>query len=89
MAFFHRRPTFPRHSHLIIKMSNDLMAKGALAEPLLTENQFSALILKAFVTTFMAPLTLRWSVLRTCRAEEKAAFSASGTRPKRDEALLA
>jgi Kef-type K+ transport system membrane component KefB len=59
---------------VIIRMSDDLLAKGVVSEPLLTEGQFSALILMAFITTLMAPLTLRWSVLRTCRPDEKAAF---------------
>jgi Kef-type K+ transport system membrane component KefB len=59
---------------VVIKLSNDLMASGAIKEPLLTEGQFSALILMAFVTTFLAPLTLRWAVMRTCRSDEQAAF---------------
>jgi Kef-type K+ transport system membrane component KefB len=28
----------------------------------------------AFITTLMAPFTLRWSILKTCRPDEKAAF---------------
>jgi Kef-type K+ transport system membrane component KefB len=59
---------------VVIKLSNDLMASGAIAEPLLTRDQFSALILMAFITTLMAPLTLKWSVVRACGADEKAAF---------------
>jgi Kef-type K+ transport system membrane component KefB len=59
---------------VVIKLSQELLAAGSIAEPLLTEVQFSALILMAFATTFLAPLTLRWSVLRTCLPDEKAAF---------------
>ena len=28
----------------------------------------------AFITTLMAPLTLKWSIGKSCLAEEKAAF---------------
>jgi Kef-type K+ transport system membrane component KefB len=59
---------------VVIRLSNDMMAGGAISEPLLTQGQFSALIFMAFVTTLMAPLTLRWSVLRTCLPDEKATF---------------
>lgn len=59
---------------VFLKLSSDLLASGAIAEPLLTEAQFSVLVLMAFATTLMAPLTLRWSVVRTCRADEKASF---------------
>jgi hypothetical protein len=33
-----------------------------ITEPLLTKDQFSALICMAFVTTIIAPLTLKWTV---------------------------
>jgi Kef-type K+ transport system membrane component KefB len=59
---------------VVLRLSDELMSSGAVAEPLLTGDQFSALILMAFITTLMAPITLRWSVLRTCRAEEAATF---------------
>ena len=59
---------------IVINLSNELLAANKIAEPLLTQNQFSALILMAFVTTLMAPLTLRWAVVRTCLPNEKAAF---------------
>ncbi|GAB4389292.1 MAG: cation:proton antiporter [Thermodesulfovibrionales bacterium] len=59
---------------VILKLSNNLMAEGVIPEPLLTETQFSALILMAFVTTLMSPLTLKWSAGRACRPDEKAAF---------------
>lgn len=59
---------------VILKLSDGLMSEGVVSEPLLTETQFSALILMAFVTTLMAPLTLKWSAVRACQPDEKAAF---------------
>lgn len=59
---------------VVIKLSSDLMAAGTISSPLLTENQFSALILMAFFTTMMAPLTLKWSVMRACSGNDKASF---------------
>jgi Kef-type K+ transport system membrane component KefB len=59
---------------VFLKLSNDLLASGTISEPLLTEAQFSVLVLMAFATTLMAPLTLKWSVVKTCGADEKAAF---------------
>ncbi len=49
---------------VVIKLSNDLLSSQSLTEPLLTQNQFSALILMAFITTLMAPVTLKWSVMK-------------------------
>jgi Kef-type K+ transport system membrane component KefB len=59
---------------VVIKLSDELMSSGTIAEPLLTAGQFSALILMAFITTMMAPLTLKWSAIRTCRSDEKSDF---------------
>jgi Kef-type K+ transport system membrane component KefB len=59
---------------VVIKLSNELIASGTIVEPLLTQDQFSALVLMAFVTTLMAPVTLKWSVARICRSDENAAF---------------
>lgn len=59
---------------VVIRLSNDLVAGGTISEPLLTEGQFAALIFMAFITTLMAPLTLRWAVLRTCLPDERATF---------------
>ena len=59
---------------VVIKLSNELMAAGTISEPLLTESQFSALIVMAFVTTLMAPVTLKWSVMKACGSDEKASF---------------
>ena len=59
---------------VVISLSNDLMTRGVLSEPLLTEDQFSALVLMAFITTLLAPLMLRWSVMKSCRGSEKEQF---------------
>ncbi|MEJ2691430.1 MAG: cation:proton antiporter, partial [Deltaproteobacteria bacterium] len=59
---------------VVIGLSDKLLASGHLNEPLLTTDQFTALILMAFVTTMMAPITLKLSIQRTCLPEEKAAF---------------
>jgi Kef-type K+ transport system membrane component KefB len=59
---------------VMIKLSNDLMAKGAISEPLLTNVQFSALVLMAFLTTMIAPITLKWSAMRACTPSEKVTF---------------
>ncbi len=51
------------------------MAAGTISDPLLTEMQFSALILMAFITTLMAPITLKWAAKKACRSgDETAAF---------------
>ena len=59
---------------VVIALSDNLLAQGVITEPLLTENQFSALVLMAFITTLLAPLMLRWSVMKTCSGNEKEQF---------------
>lgn len=59
---------------VVIGLSNDMLAQGILSEPLLTQNQISALVLMAFITTLMAPLMLKWSVMKTCSGSEKEQF---------------
>lgn len=59
---------------VVIKFSDALVADGTIHSPLLTQDQFSALVLMAFVTTLMAPITLRWMINRTCLPDEKADF---------------
>ena len=59
---------------VVINLSNDLMSRGIISAPLLTEDQFSALVLMAFITTLLAPLMLRWSVMKTCTDNEKEQF---------------
>ncbi len=59
---------------VVIALSDNLLVQGVITEPLLTENQFSALVLMAFITTLLAPLMLRWSVMKTCSGNEKEQF---------------
>ncbi|MDY6851532.1 MAG: cation:proton antiporter [Thermodesulfobacteriota bacterium] len=59
---------------VVIELSNELTASGAIIDPLLTQNQFSALVLLAFITTFFTALTLKWAVIRSCLPDEKADF---------------
>jgi len=59
---------------VVINLSNDLLGQGIISSPLLTEDQFSALVLMAFITTLLAPLMLRWSVMNTCTGNEKEQF---------------
>lgn len=59
---------------VVVKLSDELLAKGTITEPLLTPNQFSALVLMAFITTLLTPILLKWSVVRSCSAGEKESF---------------
>jgi len=59
---------------VVLKLSDKLMDAKIVSDPLLTEHQFSALVLMAFVTTLIAPISLKWSVTKTCLPVEKAAF---------------
>ncbi len=59
---------------VVLGLSNDLMLSSVISEPLLTQDQFSALILMAFVTTFIAPISLKWAVEKTCMPKEKEGF---------------
>ena len=59
---------------VFLNVSNDLIATGTITEPLITANQFSALVLMAFVTTLIAPISLKWSVMQACSAKDKAKF---------------
>ena len=59
---------------VVIKLSGELLERQAIQEPLLTGDQFSALILMAFITTVIAPLSLRWVVKGGCRRDEHAEF---------------
>jgi Kef-type K+ transport system membrane component KefB len=59
---------------VVIKLSEQLMASQTITEPLLTKDQFSALICMAFVTTIIAPLTLKWTVKKYCTYDENAQY---------------
>lgn len=59
---------------VVINLSNQLLAKGVISEPLLTPSQFSALVFMAFVTTVMTPVLLKWSVVRSCSSGDADSF---------------
>jgi len=59
---------------VIIKLSDELMASGVMEIPLLTQDQFSGLVLMAFVTTVIAPLSMKWAFTKACLPTEKADF---------------
>ncbi|MFQ5585699.1 MAG: cation:proton antiporter [Thermodesulfobacteriota bacterium] len=59
---------------VVINLSGELMESHTITEPLLTHNQFSALITMAFITTIIAPLSLKWIVRKACRHDEHAEF---------------
>jgi hypothetical protein len=59
---------------VVIKLSDQLMSSQTITEPLLTQDQFSALILMVLVTTMIAPLSLKWTVKKACSIDESAEF---------------
>ena len=63
---------------VVIGMSGNLLAVGHISEPLLTTDQFTSLILMAFITTLMAPITLKWAIQKTWRSDYIATASRLG-----------
>ena len=59
---------------VVLKLSDNLISSKTITEPLLTDYQFSALILMAFSTTLIAPFSLKWAATKTCLPNEKADF---------------
>ena len=59
---------------VVLGLSEDLMLDKLISEPLLTQDQFSALVLMAFVTTLITPISLKWGVQKTCLPAEKDGF---------------
>ena len=59
---------------VVIQLSNQLMASNTIGEPLLTNSQFSGLVMMAFITTMFAPISLKWAVGKSCSKEENEAF---------------
>lgn len=55
----------------VLLLSYGLMETQVITEPLLTQSQFTILILMAFVTTFLTPLTLRAVVPPLCAASDR------------------
>ncbi len=50
---------------VVLKLSDKLLADQKITEPLLTDDQFSALIVMAFITTIIAPLSLKWTLRKS------------------------
>jgi Kef-type K+ transport system membrane component KefB len=55
----------------IILLSAVLLSKGVISSPLLTDAQFTILILMAFITTLIAPVSLRLAVPPLCSGSDK------------------
>jgi len=68
---------------VIIELSDKLIASHTITEPLITIDQFSALICMAFITTLIAPLTLKWTVKKSCSLDENAQFCQLWERSKK------
>jgi len=56
---------------VVLSHSNELMNAGIITTPLLTDIQFSSLVLMAFVTTLMAPFGLKWAIHTGCSKDER------------------
>ncbi len=59
---------------VVIALSAELMKAGTITAPLLTDEQFSTLIITAFITTLLAPITLKFAVQRSCQSDEYTNF---------------
>jgi len=59
---------------VVLQLSDGLMKTNVISHPLLTAEQFSALVLMGFITTLLAPMLLRWSVMKACHADEQEQF---------------
>jgi Kef-type K+ transport system membrane component KefB len=55
----------------IILLSSALLAQGVISSPLLTDAQFTILVLMAFITTLFAPVSLRIAVPPLCSGSDK------------------
>lgn len=55
----------------VLLMSYGLMQQGVITEPLLTQSQFTILILMAFITTFITPLSLRAIIPSLCAETDR------------------
>jgi Kef-type K+ transport system membrane component KefB len=59
---------------VVIKLSGHLMTSQTITEPLLTKDQFSALICMSLFTTIIAPLSFKWIVKMSCSIDESTEF---------------
>jgi Kef-type K+ transport system membrane component KefB len=58
-------------ANTVMAMSAKLLAGGVIREPLLTQSQFTILVLMAFVTTVVAPISLRAVVPSVCSKSDR------------------
>ena len=58
-------------ANAVLSLSLALTQAGAIQEPLLTQPQFTILILLAFITTLMTPIALRALVPPLCASSDK------------------
>lgn len=70
----------------VLLLSYPLLQQGLIKEPLLTNSQFTILILMAFITTLIAPVSLRLAVPALCADSDRDFPLARGTiiQQKRD-----
>ncbi len=55
----------------VVLLSLPLLAQGVIQHPLLTDSQFTILVLMAFITTLIAPVSLRLAVPRVCAGSDR------------------
>ncbi len=58
-------------ANAVIVLSDGLLKAGIIRQPLLTSSQFTVLVLMAFVTTLIAPLSLRAAVPSVCSRSDR------------------
>jgi Kef-type K+ transport system membrane component KefB len=69
---------------VVIELSDKLIASHTITEPLLTQDQFSALICMAFITTLIAPLSLKWTVKKAGTYDENVQFCSLWEKSKKN-----
>ena len=80
-AFINDTPTT---LNVLSELSDKLIASKTITEPLLTQDQFSALICMAFITTLIAPLSLKWTVKRASTHDENVQFCSLWEKSKKN-----
>lgn len=59
---------------VVLQLSAELLQEKVITEPLLTGQQFSALVLMAFVTTLLTPILLKRTILKSCSLDQSEDF---------------
>ncbi len=68
---------------VVIKLSNELLKANRITEPLLTQEQFSAFVLMAFITSLITPILLKYHVFRSCSISEKESYCVLASEEKK------